>query len=150
MMCGLFSTLWRKSVESFSKFCERKNGRLRTGVEQNSTKGDKQDFAPQCQEHRTSKKTEFLWAGKMQLRSWILKEWKLTFPLQNLVERNGSKNTKNIHFLGRLGGTQFPESRESEEKSGLSSLFWMQFCCETRLTLPCFSKGENCCPDPSN
>ena len=45
---------------------------------------------------------------------------------------------------------QSAKSGETEEKYGLSSLLRLQFSCETRVNLPCFSQRENCIPKTPN
>ena len=121
----------------------------------NSAIGDKRDFVPQSNRGFAVSGAQDIQKNKILVRKDATPE--LDFAAENLRFRHkiGSNETalkvrkKSISEAVREG-PQYPKSRESEGKCGLSSLFRKQFCCETRLNLPCFSTRENCCPEPSN
>ena len=88
-------------------------------------------------EHRTSKKQNF--CSEKCTSGVGFCSWKLTFPLQNVVEWNGSKITKKSIFELFWEEPLWRKSREIEEKCGLSSHNRMQFPRKARLNLSFFS-----------
>ncbi len=100
-------------------------------------------------EHKTSTKTQFLFE-RMQLRSWIFKLKTYVSAAKMWSNETALKQRKKTFFEPLREDPQSPKSGETEEKYGLSSLFRLQFSCETRLNLPCFSQRENCSPKTPN
>ena len=82
---------------------------------------------------------------------------KLDFEAENLRFRykmwsneTTRKQRKKTIFEPFREEPQSAKSGETEEKYGLSSLLRLQFSCETRVNLPCFSQRENCIPKTPN
>ena len=70
----------------------------------------------------------------------------LRFRHRMLSDETALKQRKKNIFEPLREEPQSPKSGETEEKYGLSSLFRLQFSCETRLNIPCLFQRENCSP----
>ena len=120
-----------------------------------STIGDKRVFLPQSNRGFAVSGAQNIHKNSIFVRKDATSE--LDFEAENLRFRykmwsneTALKQRKKTIFEPFREEPQSPKSGETEEKYGLSSLFRLQFSCETRLNLPCFSQRENCSPKTPN